>query len=203
MHCFRCQNLRENLTFDMLTASRRWIFLNVMRWAPNHNCVIVQSESRYYTCVAAERQSLEQSLAARSQTRRSNIPSSHRTTTTSAAEHLMSDFEDHNPFQVDNDDVHSEPESSSNVDLSSEPDTPPAHPSRILASPPASPGVNRSFTTAQVLKPAPLRPPPQVYKSDFCCARDRWLHSGEDVEIQVCRLSLVSRLVDVLTLQLY
>lgn len=47
-----------------------------MRWAPNHNCVILHWQSRYYTCVAnAERQSLEQSLAACSQTRRSNIPS--------------------------------------------------------------------------------------------------------------------------------
>lgn len=109
----------------------------------------------------------------------------------------MSDFEDHNPFRADNDDVHSEPETNSNVDLSSEPDTPPAHPSRILASPPTSPGVNREFSPAQILKPASFRPPPQVYKSDFCCARDRWLHSGEDVEIQV-RASSVSRPSDAL-----
>ncbi|EJD07565.1 uncharacterized protein FOMMEDRAFT_115887 [Fomitiporia mediterranea MF3/22] len=86
----------------------------------------------------------------------------------------MSDFDEHNPFQTDVDDVRSERDSpnNSNVDLSSEPSTPPAHPARIPASPPVSAG--NSF-----------RAPQHAYKDDFCCARDRWLHSGEDVEIQV------------------
>ncbi|KLO17960.1 hypothetical protein SCHPADRAFT_913377 [Schizopora paradoxa] len=88
----------------------------------------------------------------------------------------MSDFEDANPFQT-TDDVQSE--TVSNIDLS-EPSTPPTHPARIL-SPPPTPGVlNRSFS-----RPQAQRPSQQVIKSDFCCSRDRWLHSGEDVEIQI------------------
>ncbi len=64
----------------------------------------------------------------------------------------------------------------------------PTHPARIL-SPPATPGVlNRSFSIPQGQKP-----PQQVIKSDFCCSRDRWLHSGEDVEIQVRCCSLFRR----------
>ena len=132
----------------------------------------------------------------------------------------MSDFEDHNPFRTDDDGgIHSDPEvevnidadgadspdgSASNVDLSSEPATPPAHPARILASPPTSPGVNRGFAASAsgtgaastLPRQAPtygLRPPQQQFKSDFCCSMDRWLHSGEDVEIHV-RSYLVAEL---------
>ncbi|KAI5121504.1 hypothetical protein M0805_006541 [Coniferiporia weirii] len=110
----------------------------------------------------------------------------------------MSDFDDHNPFQTDADDVvdadadaHSEPDSpdDSNVDLSSEPATPPAHPARILASPPTSPGVNIGFASPTSVTSTPKqpsqRPTQPPFKNDFCCARDRWLHSGEDVEIQI------------------
>lgn len=119
-------------------------------------------------------------------------PSAHRQR--SAA---MSDLDEHNPFQTpfqtDADDAHSDPDSpansnsNSNVDLSSEPATPPAHPTRILASPPSSPGINRGFASGQspTSKQAVYKAPQPAFKSDFCCARDRWLHSGEDVEIQV------------------
>ena len=100
----------------------------------------------------------------------------------------MSDFEDHNPFQSNVEEVHSDLESSSNVDLNSEPSTPPAHPARIPTSP-TSPGTNRNFVATQTIRQAAYRPPQQNFKSDFCCARDRWLHSGEDTEVQVYRLS--------------
>lgn len=91
-------------------------------------------------------------------------------------ETTMSDLEDNNPFQTEADEAHSE--TASNVDIS-EPATPPAHPSRIL-SPPATPSMNRNF-----VRPAPAYKAPQTSpKSEFCCMRDRWLHSGEDVEIQ-------------------
>lgn len=128
----------------------------------------------------------------------------------------MSDFDDHNPFRSDDEGgLHSEPEvdvdvadadspGGSNVDLSSEPNTTPAHPSRILASPPTSPGVNRGFaaSTSGVQSPSALprqmpannyraMPQQQQFKSDFCCSMDRWLHSGEDVEIQVCFVACV------------
>ena len=49
----------------------------------------------------------------------------------------MADFDDHNPFRNDDDIVHTIPipdsPEGSDVDLSSEPSTPPAHPARIPA----------------------------------------------------------------------
>ena len=108
----------------------------------------------------------------------------------------MSEFDDHNPFRNDDDITQVGPEPSSpvgsNVDLSSEPSTPPTHPARIpaaAASPPTSPGVNRGFISPPLSARAQTtfsgRAQQPSFKSDFCCARDRWLHSGEDVEIQV------------------
>lgn len=107
----------------------------------------------------------------------------------SELQQAMSDFEDHNPFQTEVDDARSEPEDSNNgnVDLSSEPSTPPADPVRIPSSPPVSPGVNRGFASPPLSasKQSTFRAQQPGFKSDFCCGRDRWLHSGEDVEIQV------------------
>ena len=108
----------------------------------------------------------------------------------------MADFDDHNPFQTDLDAARSDSESpdNNNVDLSSEPSTPPAHPARIPASPPVSPGTNRVFSSppSSAQKQASFRAPQPAFKSEFCCARDRWLHSGEDVEIQVRSLEFLS-----------
>lgn len=108
----------------------------------------------------------------------------------------MADFDDHNPFRNDDDIVHTIPipdsPEGSDVDLSSEPSTPPAHPARIPAASgtsPTSPGINRGFTSppssAHTQTAFTGRSPQPAFKSDFCCPRDRWLHSGEDVEIQV------------------
>lgn len=111
----------------------------------------------------------------------------------------MSDFEEHNPFQTDVDDPQSDADSpnNSNVDLSSEPDTPPAHPARIPASPPVSAGINRGFSSppGSAGRQAAFKPPPPAFKSDYCCPRDRWLHSGEDVEIQVRYLLALSLVI--------
>ncbi|KAF8884989.1 hypothetical protein BD779DRAFT_1534905 [Infundibulicybe gibba] len=76
----------------------------------------------------------------------------------------MDTFEDENPFDQDGDRISSEASSTSKVDLS-EPPSPPPHPSRQLS--PASPN------------------PSAPFKSDFCCMRDRLLHSGDDIEILI------------------
>ena len=95
----------------------------------------------------------------------------------------MSDFEEENPFQqTDGDEVPSS-ETTSNIDLS-EPSTPPTHPSRILSSPTFTSAEDR-FSSADVHQ----KHASANAKSDFCCGRDRWLHSGEDVEIVVRVLS--------------
>ncbi|TDL23665.1 hypothetical protein BD410DRAFT_746379 [Rickenella mellea] len=88
----------------------------------------------------------------------------------------MSDFEDENPFQTEADDVSSV--TVSHVEISA-PSSPPSHPSRILSSP-SSPTVTRP-----VLSSPPQKQPQQTFKTDFCCGLDRWLHSGEDIEISI------------------
>ena len=120
----------------------------------------------------------------------------------------MSGFEDdHNPFRTEVDVSHSDEDFSNvdngvevmkngleeaelPVDSESEASTPPAHPARIPSSPPLSPGMKASFGSPPAMgasQGAFRAPQPQpAFKSDFCCTRDRWLHSGEDVEIQVC-----------------
>ena len=93
----------------------------------------------------------------------------------------MDTFEDDNPFENDmNDRVPSETSSTSKVNISA-PSSPPVS-ARLLSptKPFSSPGTQRQSQ--------------QSFKSDFCCYRDRWLHSGEDAEIQVC-----ARLASVLT----
>jgi hypothetical protein len=91
---------------------------------------------------------------------------------------IMDGFEDDNPFDNDADRVSSETSSASKVDLS-EPVSPiPAQ--RNL--PPTSPQPSRPFPS-----PGPTRQAAQPQdKTDFCCQRDRVLHSGEDIEILVC-----------------
>ncbi|KAH7927855.1 hypothetical protein BV22DRAFT_1117956 [Leucogyrophana mollusca] len=84
-------------------------------------------------------------------------------------------FEDDNPFETDADRLSSETSSTSKVNISA-PSSPPPHPSRLLS--PTSP--SRPFPS-----PGSNRQPQTTFKSDFCCGRDRWLHSGEDVEILI------------------
>ncbi|TRM65203.1 hypothetical protein BD626DRAFT_488020 [Schizophyllum amplum] len=69
-------------------------------------------------------------------------------------------------------DVHSF--ESRKLDISNPP-SPPMNPSRQLASPP----LNRTFSSTSP------RQQTTNYKSDYCCARDRDLHSGDDVEIVI------------------
>lgn len=87
----------------------------------------------------------------------------------------MDTFEDENPFE--NEAIQSTPSSTSRGDQS-EPSSSPTAYETTPSSPPSSSN----------------RPPfpssgshrlPQAYKSDYCCTRDQWLHSGEDVEILV------------------
>ncbi|KAI4523926.1 hypothetical protein K525DRAFT_236273 [Schizophyllum commune Loenen D] len=87
----------------------------------------------------------------------------------------MDAFEDENPFEVDADRLESESSSTSKVDISNPP-SPPMDPSRQLASPP----LNRTFPS-----PSTQRQTTMNYKSDYCCARDRDLHSGDDLEILI------------------
>ncbi|KAJ7132106.1 hypothetical protein C8R44DRAFT_773074 [Mycena epipterygia] len=92
----------------------------------------------------------------------------------------MEAFEDENPFESDSDRLTSATSSPSKVDLS-EPPSPPPNPSRQLSpTSPTSPSLTRPFPS-----PGTHRQPPATFKSDFCCTRDRVLHSGEDVEILI------------------
>ncbi|KAH7914639.1 hypothetical protein BJ138DRAFT_1143565 [Hygrophoropsis aurantiaca] len=84
-------------------------------------------------------------------------------------------LEDDNPFETDADRLSSETSSTSKVNISA-PSSPPPHPARLLS--PASP--SRPFPS-----PGSNRQPQTTFKSDFCCTRDRWLHSGEDIEILI------------------
>ncbi|KAJ7695098.1 hypothetical protein B0H17DRAFT_1056387 [Mycena rosella] len=89
----------------------------------------------------------------------------------------MEAFEDENPFESDSDRLTSATSSPSKVDLS-EPPSPPPNPSRQLS--PTSPTLTRPFPS-----PGSHRQPQATFKSDFCCTRDRVLHSGDDVEILI------------------
>ncbi|KAF8801307.1 hypothetical protein BYT27DRAFT_7226883 [Phlegmacium glaucopus] len=90
----------------------------------------------------------------------------------------METFEDENPFEQDGDPNSSETSSTSHVVLY-EPSSPPSHPSRQLS--PTSPRMNKPpFPSA-----GSHRQTQSNFKTDFCCTRDRVLHSGEDVEILI------------------
>ncbi|KAG6817529.1 hypothetical protein H0H87_007497 [Tephrocybe sp. NHM501043] len=85
----------------------------------------------------------------------------------------MDTFEDENPFEHDAEHISSETSSTSKVDLS--PSSPP-YPTRQLS--PSSP--SRPFPS-----PGSHKQLQTTVKSDFCCVRDRYLHSGDDVEILI------------------
>ncbi|KAI0641852.1 hypothetical protein C8Q79DRAFT_986036 [Trametes meyenii] len=89
----------------------------------------------------------------------------------------MEAFEDENPFESEPERLQSD-SSSSRLNIADEPSPAPAQPMPSL-SPPTSPSRRNAFPS-----PGSHRQP-QTFKSDFCCARDQWLHSGEDVEILI------------------
>jgi len=91
----------------------------------------------------------------------------------------LDNFEEENPFDQDGDRIPSETSSTSKVALY-EPPSPP-YPSLQLS--PTSANMNRPPFPS----PGSHRPSNANYKTDFCCARDRVLHSGDDMEILVCR----------------
>lgn len=90
----------------------------------------------------------------------------------------MDTFHDENPFEIDSDRVPSESSSTSQVDVSA-PSSPPPRSFVPESPPPRTATQNRPF-------PSPGSGTRQtMYKNDFCCSKDRWLHSGEDVEILI------------------
>jgi hypothetical protein len=102
----------------------------------------------------------------------------------------MEPFEDENPFSTADPPL-SSASSNSHVDVSS-PSSPANHTITLPASPPRltvqSPPLRSGFPS-QGSGHSPRLPTP---KSDFCCIRDQWLHSGEDVEIVVRAYLLLS-----------
>ncbi|KAF8159797.1 hypothetical protein B0H34DRAFT_782409 [Crassisporium funariophilum] len=89
----------------------------------------------------------------------------------------MDTFEDENPFEQEGDHITSETSSTSQVALY-EPPSPP-RPSQQLS--PTSPHMNRPPFPS----PGSHKQSHANFKTDFCCTRDRVLHSGEDVEILI------------------
>ncbi|KAI6023754.1 hypothetical protein BKA83DRAFT_4263393 [Pisolithus microcarpus] len=89
----------------------------------------------------------------------------------------MEAFEDDNPFENDVDRLSSEASSTSRVNISA-PSSPPPSTAHLVS--PTISHQSRPFPS-----PGTSRQPQPMYKSDFCCNRDRWLHSGGDVEILI------------------
>src|SRR4051812_43298317 len=90
----------------------------------------------------------------------------------------LHDFEDENPFEQEGDHIPSETSSTSQVGLY-EASSPLQNPSRQLS--PTLSNANRPPFPS----PGSHRHPQANYKTDYCCTRDRFLHSGDDVEILV------------------
>ena len=98
----------------------------------------------------------------------------------------MEAFEDENPFESEPGHLHSN--ASSRVDITDMPSPIfDAQPSRAIS--PVSPTSPTSPTRRNAFPSPGSHRQPQTFKSDFCCSRDHWLHSGEDVEILVCPLT--------------
>ncbi|OSD02994.1 hypothetical protein PYCCODRAFT_1434877 [Trametes coccinea BRFM310] len=88
----------------------------------------------------------------------------------------MEVFEDENPFESEPERLQSD-SSSSRVNISAL--SSPVPQQARIASPPTSPSRRNTFPS-----PGSHRQP-QASKSDFCCVRDHWLHSGDDAEILI------------------
>ncbi|KAL0580602.1 Sorting nexin, cytoplasm-to-vacuole targeting pathway/endosomal sorting [Marasmius crinis-equi] len=83
----------------------------------------------------------------------------------------MEGFDDENPFE----NISSQSSSTAQIDVS-EPSSPPSNATNQLS--PKSP--SRPFPS-----PGSHRQPKDNHKTEFCCGRDRELHSGEDIEILI------------------
>ncbi|KAI0820380.1 hypothetical protein BC628DRAFT_868312 [Trametes gibbosa] len=90
----------------------------------------------------------------------------------------MDAYEDENPFENEPERLQQSDSSSSRANVSNV-SSPVAQQESRAVSPPTSPNRRNAFPS-----PGSHRQP-QAFKSDFCCARDRWLHSGEEAEILI------------------
>lgn len=88
----------------------------------------------------------------------------------------INDFEDENPFEQDGARISLET-SSTSQDALYEPSSP-SGPNSALS--PAQNSNKPPFPS-----PGSHRLPQANYKTDFCCSSDRFLHSGDDIEILV------------------
>ena len=95
----------------------------------------------------------------------------------------MDPFEDENPFSTADPPL-SSASSNSHVDVSA-PSSPPNHVVTLPSSPPRIAIQTSPLRTGFPSQGSSHSPRPPAPKSDFCCIRDHWLHSGEDVEILV------------------
>jgi sorting nexin-41/42 len=95
----------------------------------------------------------------------------------------MEPFEDENPFSTADPPL-SSASSNSHVDVSA-PSSPPNRTVTLPSSPPRLSIQTPSLRSGFPSQGSGHSPRPQTSKSDFCCIRDQWLHSGEDVEITV------------------
>ncbi|KAI9440498.1 hypothetical protein H4582DRAFT_1811156 [Lactarius indigo] len=95
----------------------------------------------------------------------------------------MEPFEDENPFSTADPPL-SSASSNSHVDVSAPPS--PANLTLALpSSPPHTGTLSPSPRSGFPSQGSGHTPRPPTSKSDFCCFRDQWLHSGEDVEILI------------------
>ncbi|KAI0080213.1 hypothetical protein K474DRAFT_1658198 [Panus rudis PR-1116 ss-1] len=90
----------------------------------------------------------------------------------------MEPYEIDNPFEADTDRA----QSAFQTGITSEPTSPSRHSTSDRL--PSSPALVSSPGRPAFPSPGSHRQP-QPYKSDYCCTRDQWLHSGEDVEILI------------------
>jgi len=95
----------------------------------------------------------------------------------------MEPFEDENPFSTVDPPL-SSASSNSHVDVSA-PSSPPNRTATLSSSPPRIITQTPSPRTGFPSQGSGHSPRQQTSKNDFCCARDHWLHSGEDIEILI------------------
>ncbi|KAF8479732.1 hypothetical protein DFH94DRAFT_745495 [Russula ochroleuca] len=93
----------------------------------------------------------------------------------------MEPFEDENPFSTADPPL-SSASSNSHVDVSA-PSSPPNLPVILPSSPPRIAIQTSSLRAGLPSQGSGHSPRPPTSKSDFCCIRDHWLHSGEDADI--------------------
>lgn len=99
----------------------------------------------------------------------------------------LNDFDDENPFEHEGHRVTSEESSTSRVAIY-EP-SPPHRPAQALSS------VTRNTNRPPFPSTGSHKSQSVNYKTDFCCASDRFLHSGDDFEILVPTCLLLFQLI--------